>query len=201
MPETSISKRVAEAVSDFLTEVPSSREPAAGSKAAAEVRARTIAREAALKAALVSGSLALPSGPASLLTLLPDLLGVWRIQAQMVADIAAAYGHSATLAREQMLYCLFRHAAAQAVRDLAVRAGERYLFRRASVSALQGVAQRVGTTVAKRVMAKSAARWLPAIGALGVAAYAFYDTGEVADTAFELFSKDIELEPEAPEEA
>jgi hypothetical protein len=196
MPETSISKRVGEAVSDFLTNVPTSREPAAGSKEAATVRAQAIAREAAIKAAFVSGSLALPSGPAGLLTLLPDLLGVWRIQAQMVADIAGAYGHSATMAREEMMYCLFRHAAAQAVRDLVVRAGERYLIRRASERVLQGVAKRVGTTVAKRVMAKSAARWLPAIGALGVAAYAFYDTGEVADTALELFASDIQLEPE-----
>lgn len=200
MAETSISKRVADAVTDFLTDVPTTREPPAGSKDAAAIRAKAIAREAAIKAAFVSGSLALPAGPAGLLTLLPDLLGVWRIQAQMVADIAGAYGHSATLAREQMMYCLFRHAAAQAVRDLVVRAGERYLIRRASTRTLQGVAQRVGSTVVKRVMAKSAARWLPAIGALGVAAYAFYDTGEVADTALELFAGDVSLDPEPPTE-
>jgi hypothetical protein len=200
VPETSISKRVGEAVSEFLTQVPSSREPAAGSKQAATLRAQAIAREAAIKAALVSGSLALPAGPAGMLTLLPDLLAVWRIQAQMVADIAGAYGHSATLAREQMMYCLFKHAAAQAVRDLVMRAGERYLIRRTSAGALQGVARRVGGTLARRVMAKSAARWLPAIGALGVAAYAFYDTGEVADTAIELFASEIELDPAPPDE-
>jgi hypothetical protein len=31
---------------------------------------------------------------------------------------------------------------------------------------------------------------------VGGAAYAFYDTGEVADTALELFASDIQLEPE-----
>ena len=34
------------------------------------------------------------------------------------------------------------------------------------------------------------------IGALGVGAYAFYDTGQVAKTAIELFQKEIDIEVE-----
>jgi hypothetical protein len=112
---------------------------------------------------------------------------VWRIQAQLVADIGGAYGRTASLTQEQMIYCLFRHAAAQVVRDLGVRMGERFVFRPATLRLIQAVAQRLGITVTQRLIAKSVARWLPVVGSLGVAAYAYYDTGQVAATAIELF--------------
>jgi hypothetical protein len=34
---------------------------------------------------------------------------------------------------------------------------------------------------------------VPVVGALGVGAYAYYDTGQVAATAMALFSRDIEF--------
>lgn len=198
MPSQSkLTHTVADAVLDFISVVPVTFEPAPQPGIDPAPYAREIGRKAAIKASLVSGSLALPPGPAGLLTVLPDLVAVWHIQSQMVADIAGAYGKGATLTREQMVYCLFRHAAAQAVRDLVVRVGERYVFRRASLRALQSLASKVGIRVSQRVIAKTAARWLPAVGALGVAAYAYYDTGQVADTAIELFSKEIDTEPSA----
>jgi hypothetical protein len=120
---------------------------------------------------------------------------VWKIQAQMVADIAAYYGKKRVLTQEQMLYCLFKHTASQAVRDLVVRVGERVIVRRATVRATQAVAQRIGLKVTQRALAKSASRWLPVVGALGVAAYAYYDTAQVASTTIDLCERDIEVEP------
>src|SRR5438094_291739 len=102
-------------------------------------RARFVINTAAAKAALVSASLALPPGPLRIVTIVPDLLVIWKIQAQMVADIAGAFGKKAFLTREEMLYCLFRHAAAQAVRDLVVRTGERVLVQRVSLRAMQKI--------------------------------------------------------------
>jgi hypothetical protein len=150
-------------------------------------RARAIQTAASLKAAAISGTLALPSGPLAMAAILPDLISVWRIQAKMVADIAGAYGQSAHLSQEHMIYCLFRHAAAQIVRDLAARVGERVVIRRATLKALQTIAHQLGIKVSKRVIAKSAARWLPVVGSIGVAGYAYYDTAQVAATATELF--------------
>lgn len=117
----------------------------------------------------------------------------------MVADIAAIYGKKSTLTQEQMLYCLFRHTAAQAVQDIVVRVGERFLVRRASLKTLQMVAQRVGVHVTQRAIGKGISRWLPIVGAAGVGAYAYYDTGRVAATAIELFEKEITIEPQAGE--
>jgi hypothetical protein len=128
---------------------------------------------------------------------LPELVAIWRIQGQLVSDIAAAYGKTAKLGREQMLWCLFRHTAAQAFRDVAIRVGDRLVFRTAATGVLQRVARHIGISVSKRAVGKGISRWLPIIGALGVGAYARYDTGQVAKTAIALFSGEVHIEGDA----
>ncbi len=189
--------RVVDAILNFLSQI-----PATGETRSVEPvdRARSVARAAAVKAAVTSGSLALPAGPLGWFTLLPDLVTIWKIQAQMVADIAGAFGKQAYLTREQMLYCLFRHAAAQVVRDLVTRVGGRVLIRRASLSALEAVARRIGVRITQRTLGKGVSRWVPVVGALGMAGYAYYDTGQVANTAIDLFGQEIVVEPEHPDD-
>jgi hypothetical protein len=182
---------LAKAILDIVSAVPVSTEPK--SPLPLE-RARAIQTTAALKTAAVSGTLALPPGPLGIAAILPDLIAVWRIQAQMVADIAGTFGKTGSLAQEHMIYCLFRHAAAQVVRDLVARVGERVVFRQATLRLLQATAQKLGVKVSQRVIAKAAARWVPIIGSLGVAGYAYYDTAQVGATAVELFQRDIDIE-------
>jgi hypothetical protein len=153
-----------------------------------------LSHRAAQRAALTAGSLALPPGPLGWLTLLPELIAIWKIQGQMVSDIAAAYGQQANLGREQMLWCLFRHTAAQAFRDLVVRMGDRLVFRRMSHTVAQRVARQVGVKLTRRTVSEGISRWLPVVGALGVGAYAYYDTGQVANTAIALFSGEIDMD-------
>jgi len=186
--------RIAEAILDFVSEVPDSHVDNSPAPAAA---ARRLAGQAAQRAALTAGSLALPPGPLGWLTLLPELVAIWKIQAQMVSDIAAAYGRHAGLGREQMLWCLFRHTAAQAFRDLVVRMGDRLIFRRMSYTVLERVAKQIGLKLTRRTLGKSVSRWLPVIGALGVGAYAYYDTRQVAATAIALFEGEAALEDES----
>lgn len=181
-----VAARIGDALLDFVASSPKSGEGA--SRAPAEA-ARRLAAEAAVKAAAAAGSLALPPGPLGWLTILPEMLAVWRIQARMVADIAAVHGRTHAPTREQMVWCLFRHTASQAVRDLAVRVGERLVVKPVALSAMGAIARQIGLRLTERTVAKGAARWLPVVGALGVAAYAYYDTAQVAKAAIELFSK------------
>ena len=150
--------------------------------------AMELARKAAHRAAIVSGSLALPPGPLGMLTVLPDIYVIWRIQRQMVADIFGLYGRTAELTRTHMLYCLFRHAASQVLRDVAVRAGQRVVLQQLSGGALKGALARVGATVTKRLAGNAAARWVPLAGAAAVASYAYWDTLQVAKTAHRLLA-------------
>ena len=183
--------RITSAILDFVSQVPDSK---VGNSKEPASEARRLANRAAQRAALTAGSLALPPGPLGWPTLLPELIAIWKIQGQMVSDIAAAYGRHAALGREQMMWCLFRHTAAQAFRDLVVRMGDRLVFRRMSHSVAQRVAKRVGVKLTQRTLNKGISRWLPVIGALGVGAYAYYDTGQVASTAIEMFEGEIAIE-------
>lgn len=186
------STTITSALLDFVGQVPGS---SLRKSRTPEADARKVANTAAAQAALAAGALALPPGPFGWVTILPEIIAVWKIQAQMVADIAALYGKSASLTREQMLYCLFRHTAAQAVRDLVVRVGERVLVRQASLRLLQRIAERIGVKVTQRALGKGVSRWVPIIGALGVGGYAFYDTAQIAHSARDLFWRDITIEP------
>jgi hypothetical protein len=193
--------RIAAAILDFASQIPGSH---VHRGLHPEAKARELASQAARKAALTAGSLALPPGPLGWLTVLPELVAIWRIQAQMVSDIAAAFGQHASLGREQMLWCLFRHTAAQAFRDLVVRMGDRLLFRQLSATLAERVARRIGLSLSQRAVGAGISRWLPVVGAAGVGAYAWYDTRSVARTAIELFGSGslVRTEPlDASEEA
>ena len=163
-----------------ISEVPAARTHAVSDAAAASEQ---LARTAAQKAALLSGSLALPPGPLGMLTVLPDIYLIWKVQRQMVADIFALHGRTAELTGTHMLFCLFRHLASQVLRDVAVRTGERVLVQQLSAGALKGVLGTIGTSVTRRLLGETAGRWVPLAGAAAVGAYAYWDTLQVAKTA------------------
>lgn len=186
-PPSPEGSRIAGAILKLIGTIPATTEVATGVRA--RDRAQELVATASGKAAAISGAMALPPGPLGLAFMIPDLLAVWRLQAQLVVDIAAAFGKSASVTREQMLHCLFRHAAAQLTRGLVDRVGERGLARRAPLQLLQKLARKLGLRLSKRWMAGAAARWVPVVGALGVAGFAFYDTRRVGRTSIELFEQ------------
>jgi hypothetical protein len=147
---------------------------------------------AAKKAALVSGSLALPPGPFGMLTVLPDIYMIWKIQRQLVADIFALHGRTAELTRTTMLYCLFRHAASHVLRDVAVRAGQRFVVQQMSSAAFRSAIGSISAAVTRRIAGASASRWLPLAGAAAVAGYAYWDTLQVAKSARTLLGQTLD---------
>jgi hypothetical protein len=186
--QSGLSNRVTEAILKLISVVPKSSEHESSTP---DVRARLLARTAARTSAGISGGAALVPGPLGILSLLPDIVGVWRVQAQMVSDIAATYGKTATLTKEHMVYCLFKHTASQLLRDVVMRSGERFLVRPVSLRMMQSLVAKINIKVGQRAIGKTVARYAPVIGAIGVGGYAYYDTNKVAKTAIELFSKEV----------
>ncbi len=185
------SQRIAEAILDYVGQTPDTTEHR---QEKPERRARAISRKAARQAAVTSGSLTLPPGPLGWLTLLPELRALWKLQTQMVADIAGCYGKTADLDREEMLYCLFRHTDAQAVRELVNRIGQRFVVQHATRPKVQSVALKIALHLSQRLIGKGISRWVPVFGALGAGAYAYYDTTQVARTAIEFFAGVIDVQ-------
>lgn len=180
--------------------VPVSKEP--GKAKRPYERSKEITQKACAKAAAVSGSLALPVGPLGMLTVLPGLIIVWRIQAQMVADIAVAFGHKKPLTEQDLMTCLFSHVAGTAVREYErsipleheEKTGKSVLdlidrfTRSGSRDVAIRVTKQIGQVVFERVAKRTASRIVPLAGAAVVSAYAALDTKEVARTAVEMFS-------------
>ena len=179
-------------IENLATSIPSSAEP---SSANPKARAGEIVRVAGLKAGALSATLALPPGPVGLLTVIPDLIKVWQIQQQMVADVAACFGKSAQLNRQMMVYCLFRHGAAMLLRDVVARVGERVIVKQASLRVIQQTLRRIGIQVSQKTVGKSLSRWLPVVGPILIGGYSLLDTRNVGKTAIDTFSRQIEIEP------
>src|SRR5438132_5229575 len=142
-----------------IHEIPTSTEKETSE---ALIRSRKLISEASFKAAAISGALALPSGPLGWLTILPDLATIWRLQAQMVADIGGAFCKKGQLTEESMIYCLFRHATAQVVRDLVTRMGERVVVQCGSLRVAENVLESIGIKLIHRVARGGLWRLLPA---------------------------------------
>lgn len=183
VPRSRAQEAIGRRAAALLTAVPPAR--AAQTEDAASA-ARRISLKAAREAAILSGSLALPPGPTALLTLLPDLYLIWRVQQQMVADIFAVHGRSAQLTPAHMVHCLLRHVASHAVRGLAVRAGERLIVGQLAGKALESTVTQVLWRAVRQATTIHSSRWIPLAGALAVAVYAHRDTLRVAREAIAL---------------
>ncbi|MCG2593019.1 EcsC family protein [Ramlibacter sp. XY19] len=194
--ETGFTEKLTQGLMSLLASIPSTKELASSTPAQ---RAQELTKAAAAKTAAISGGAALVPGPLGLATLLPDLITVYRIQAQLVADVAAVYGKSATLDETQMLYCLFKHGGAHLFRDVVTRAGERFLVRRASLRTIQQIVNKIGYRVTQKLIGRTVARWIPFIGAAGVGIYAYKDTKKVGTAAMELFGNDAAFTEEDPQ--
>jgi hypothetical protein len=59
---------------------------------------------------------------------------------------------------------------------------------------IQRALRQIGLEMTQQLAGRTTSRWLPVIGALGVAAYAYRDTRRVGHTAIELFSREVALE-------
>jgi hypothetical protein len=151
-----------------------------------------LVQNAALKTGLVSATCSLPPGPLGLLSLLPELLFIYRIQGQLVLDIAAIHGKEVYVTRELLLYCLFKHGSAHVFRRVIEETSLKILIRPTTVKVFQGLLEKIGIMITNRVIRKQFSRWIPLGGAVVTGTFAYFDTKGVGGTAHSLFQKEIE---------
>lgn len=189
--QSNISQKIIDSLHSIIAQIPASQKVKSDTP---QITAQSIVKASSAKAAVISGTLGLPPGPIGLLTIIPDLIAVWRLQRQMVSDIASVYGKTPYLTPETMMWCLFKHGGSVLLRDLFVRVGERIIVKRATLKMTQRILQQAGIRISQRVIGKGVARWIPFIGAAGMATYAWYDTSKVGQNAIELFTTDIQMD-------
>ncbi len=182
-----ITQKLVKTLYDVISEIPVSRFEV---ESDTDAKSRSLIEKNAIKAAFISAGLSLPPGPAGYLTLLPDLTGIWKLQRNMIADIAAIYGKKTMLGREQMLYCLFRHSLSQVMRDIMVKTVTRVTIEETIAAISEQIFRRIGVHLARKTSSKFIARTIPVLGTLGAGVYAYFDTKQVGKTAMDLFTSE-----------
>lgn len=174
-------------------------------------RSKEITEKACKEAAAVSGALAIPVGPLGMLTILPDLIFVWRIQSQMVVDIAAAFGHAGKVSSNDIAHCLFSHVSENASRELNKNLPIEHQPTKSGMllevldnlasserrDLVLPIGRQVRQVVTRRLIKAGATRLMPIAGAAVVATYSALDTKAVARTAVEYFSGEKLRAPKA----
>lgn len=194
-PDSPAIAGLATAIVEAVGRVPASDEPVADDP---RTRADRLARATAGKTAALSAVAALPPGPIGWITLLPEAAAIWRLQAQLVADIAAAHGRTDVLTSELLLHCLFSHSADRPIGGMVLRVGERLLVRTVSYRMLQPIARSIAVRLSRRTLARGVARFVPGVGSAAVAALSWRETRRVATNALDAFSRPIDVREQMP---
>ncbi|EKJ86577.1 hypothetical protein CLV96_2452 [Leptospira meyeri] len=155
---------------------------------------RELVQNASFKSGLISATCSLPPGPLGILSILPELLFVYRIQGHLILDIAALYGKEVQVTKELLLYCLFKHGGAHVFRKIIEESSLKILIRPTTVRVFQTLLEKLGLLISKSIIRKQFARWIPIGGAVVTGTFAYYDTKRVGQTAMDLFSKEIHAE-------
>ncbi|MEQ9262097.1 MAG: hypothetical protein RLP14_02940 [Owenweeksia sp.] len=181
---------------DVITHIP---EPRLKGKPSDEVFVKGLIRQSSIKSSSVSAALSVPGGVVGVLSVIPDVMTVWRIQAQMISNVAAAYGKNSLLTREQMLWCMFRQVGVGLVKELVVQQGGRYLVKHYGKKNLTDLIHKLGVKIAHNQASRWAGRIIPVVGSVSAGALTYYDTKRVGKNAMQLYSKDVILLPPAPQ--
>ncbi len=178
----------------LFTGLESYQSPYAESISNPEELVKDLTESAALKAAGISAGLSLPGGFVSLITILPELFLVYRIQGQLVKDIASLYGKETFVNRELLIYCMFKQTGIQFMERLVEDIGTKIIIRPSTLKFLENVLQKIGIQISKRLMKNSLLKWLPIVGAVLTGGLTYLDTKYVSSTAVGMFSKKIEMQ-------
>ncbi len=160
-----------------------------------------IIQQASWKTAAISATCSLPGGPIGFLTILPELIMIFRVQGYLVKDIAAIYGKDAQLTKELLLFSLFKNGGAHLFRKFVEETSVKILIRPATVKTFQTLLEKVGLSISRRILRKNLTRWVPLAGAVMTGGFTFFDTTTVGRNAKEIFSKEIIFQTSLPEDA
>lgn len=180
-----VSSRLVEAFSEPIKPVSFEGSP---------VKLEAYVQRTALKTASISAALSIPGGITSLVTMIPEIATIWRLQAQMVGSIAQSYGYEKVPGREQMIWCMFRQFGFGVVSKYVFQKGGVYVVRQMNSQVFQGAVKAIGVKVLKHQGGRAATRIIPVAGSLASGALSFRDTQRVGKNALRLYSAGVSME-------
>jgi len=198
---TEISKKMTQPIMDLITKFFRSKvnDFSKDSNRPSYYEAQSIVDSYSLKCASVSGLASLAPGPFGMLTIVPDLIIVLRLQTEMLAKLSVAYNKEKAISKELVLFMLFQGVGVTGISFVVVKSTQ-IIVKRASARILQRIVAMLGGRILQRTAGQAVARWIPGLGAAAMAIWVRYMTRKIGTEAINLLSKDIIFEGEYEEE-
>lgn len=150
--------------------------------------------------AIVAGAASLVPGPFGAAAILPEIVFVLRNQIQMTYDICVAYGQEERLTPNALL-AIFATVAGGGAIGLATVKGGQFVVKQASLKVIQQVIHWLGGKITQRVLKAFLAKWLPVVGAGGMALWALHTTRSMGREAATLLANGFTYEGDEPLDA
>ena len=148
----------------------------------------------------ISGAAGIIPGPVGMLSVVPEIIAVTRNQIAMIYDIGAAYGHEKSINKELLMAIFAAAAGSGTIGVLTIRGGQ-VLIRRASLRVMQKLITVLGGKISQQAIKAALAKWIPLVGAAGMAYWSKYSTEQIAKQAHAIFKLQIvQTEDEADEQ-
>ncbi|MFH1466173.1 MAG: TerB family tellurite resistance protein [Pseudomonadota bacterium] len=147
----------------------------------------------------ISGGVSLIPGPFGMAAAIPEIVAVMRNQLALIYEVGLAYGKKDVLTRE-LLAGVLMTALGTSAGTLLVMHGSKVLVKRVALRVFQRVILVLAGRVTQQILKSMISKWLPVIGAAGMAAWSNYLTRTIGKKAVEIMQRDIEIEASAAEE-
>ena len=154
-------------------------------------------REAARRTFAVSMAAGLAPGFFGVMTILPEIVSVTKIQIRLVHKIAGYYHAGASLDRTVLLLIFSEAIGLMVGKSLLRRVGARLVVTTLSTRLARRLAQQIGSRIIAKAVQKGVARWLPVVMAPVLAAFSRSMTLRIGRHAMKLFSEGIAFERES----
>ncbi len=152
--------------------------------------------KASWKAFAVSTAASLPPGPIGVLTILPELIAVTRIQLGLIGKIARYFGKDEMLNGTIIVLILGNAAGITVGREFLKCVDNKIIIQRMSLLALQNFAARIGAKILGRIVARMPTRWIPLVTAPLFGAISKKATERVGWETVTLFSQGFKFTEE-----
>ena len=151
---------------------------------------KRIINEYTAKCSSISFAAAIVPGPWGALTIIPDLLLVYKYQIEMISKLSYLNGKEAKVTPELLLYILFEGISKIGISTITIK-GTQVMTKRVGARVLQKIVNALGGSILQKAITKFASRWIPVAGSTAMGIWTGYLTKKIANRASEIFKKDI----------
>jgi uncharacterized protein (DUF697 family) len=184
-----------EKISDLISSIDTYASPYAMSVSPPDDLIRHITRKTAIRCASLAGAFYLFPGKMNYALILPELLLIYRLQAQMIIDIAALYGKDNPIDKTLLFYCLFQGSNSDLLKHLIKDTGKRVIVRPVSIKMVEAFIQQLSKSFFKKSFSRYFSVLLPLLGFTLSGSLNYLYTTRIGEVASQVFSKEIFIAP------